>query len=181
MPSDASIIQAAETLGQEIGDCGFDLIYGGGTIGVMGAVAMAAHSAGACVEAVTLEKYRHEEQIADASLSAVETEAERFAKFTERENLSAFFVLPGGPGALREALQALEKAVYDNGPPVVLVEVSDYLYGIRHYFECALVAGLIKSTKADCLRTWRPGQTIRSVLGPENVSNTKVISQPQPL
>lgn len=163
-PADPLIKHIAEILGQRIGAEGYDIIYGGGTSGVMGCVATSARDAGANVRAITLEKYSHEPQIVGANISVVTTEAERFAAFAATENLAAFIALPGGPGSIREVMQALELAVYENGAPVILAQTADYLDGIEHYFQRALEAGMIKPEKANCLRTWNPHLTLVQII-----------------
>lgn len=164
-PKDPAVIAAAEALGTALGKQGFDLIYGAGTQGVMGAVAKAAAAAGSHVTAVVLEKYAHEEQIAGATLITVKTEQERFALLSSHGNPVACLVMPGGPGSLREALQGLEKAVYENGAPVVLVEAGPYLDGIRQYFNHAVTAGMIRADRADKLFGMAPDGDLRSLLG----------------
>lgn len=163
-PQDSQILLAAETLGQRLGEAGYDLIYGGGTMGVMGAVAAAAQKAGAQVTAVTLQKYAQEPQLDKAEVFVVEDESARFKLLTTHGNPVAFFVLPGGPGSLREALQGLEMAVYENGPPVILVQVDDYLDGISHYFNRAVESGLIKKGKEHCLKLWSPQKALPDFL-----------------
>jgi len=164
-PKDPVVMAAAEALGTALGRQGFDLIYGAGTQGVMGAVAKAAAAAGSHVTAVVLEKYAHEEQIAGSTLIAVKTEQERFALLSSHGNPVACLVMPGGPGSVREALQGLEKAVYENGAPVVLVEAGPYLDGIRQYFNHAVAAGMIRADRADKLRSIAPDGDLRALLG----------------
>jgi len=166
-PRDPAVMAAAQVLGRALGAQGFDLNYGAGTQGVMGAVAEAAAQAGSRVTAVVLEKYAHEAQLPGASLLHAVTEQERFHLLSTHNNPLACLVMPGGPGALREALQGLEKAVYENGPPVVLVEAGPYLDGIAHYFNNAVAGGLIRADRAGKLKTLAPGADLRQVLAAE--------------
>lgn len=154
-PKDPAIMEAAALLGKKLGEAGLDLIYGAGTGGVMGAVAKAAQAAGAHVTAVVLHQYRDEEQLPGATIINVMTEQERFHILSTHRNPLAYFALPGGPGSLRETLQQLEKGVYEGNPaPVVLVQVGQYLDGIKQYFDAAIAAGLIKADKKDRLKLW---------------------------
>jgi hypothetical protein len=156
-------LEAARKLGTQLGEAGYDLVYGGGMDGVMGAVAAAAQKAGAAIMAITLEKYAHEPQFTGIQVSSVKTEAERFNSFLQQSPV-ALFVLPGGPGSLREAIQGLENAVYENGPPVILVKVGQYLNGIKHYFNQAVLGGMVKPAHQDCLRTWLVGSPVENIL-----------------
>ncbi|TAL37159.1 MAG: hypothetical protein EPN97_05700 [Alphaproteobacteria bacterium] len=154
-PKDPAIMEAATLLGKKLGEAGFDLVYGAGTGGVMGAVAKAAQAAGAHVTAVVLHQYRDEEQLPGATVINVMTEQERFHILSTHRSPLAYFALPGGPGSLRETLQQLEKGVYEgNTAPVVLVQVGQYLDGIKQYFDAAIAAGLIKPDKKDRLKLW---------------------------
>lgn len=162
-PLDSAIIDAAQKLGTQLGEAGYDLVYGGGTNGVMGAVAQAAQKAGANIIAITLEKYASEPQVNSATIKTVMTEAERFGAFLSCAPV-ACFVLPGGPGSLREAVQALEETVYASGAPVVLVQVGQYLDGIKQYFDLAVAAGMIKASKKDGLKLWSTDNSLEEVL-----------------
>lgn len=163
LPSDPAIIEGAQKLGRKIGEAGYDLVYGGGTGGVMGIVAQAAKDAGSNILAVTLQKYADEEQIDDATIVIVETEAERF-KFFTNTSPKAYFAMPGGPASLREALQSLEEAVYGDGSPVILVKIGAYLDGIKQYFDLAVQAGMIKENKKGSLKLWYPDNELKDVL-----------------
>jgi uncharacterized protein (TIGR00730 family) len=165
-PSDPRIMEAATALGKKLGEAGYDIVYGGGAQGVMGAVAKAALAAGAGVTALCLEKYAHEEQLPGAVCLPVRDEQHRFELLSTHGNPVAFFALPGGPGALREALQGLEKAVYEDGPPVVLVKVGGYLDGIKDYFDLAVGAGLIKASRQDKMRSWSVDGDVTAAISP---------------
>lgn len=165
-PKDAAVMSAATELGTSLGAQGIDIVYGGGTGGVMGAVAEAAAKAGSHVTAIVLEKYADEAQIPGAAQIHVTTEQERFALLTTHNNPAACIALPGGPGSLREALQGLEKAVYEDGAPVLLLDVGTYLSGIRQYFESAVTGGLIRADRANKLQSITPDTDIRAALAP---------------
>jgi len=153
-PQDAKIMAAARDLGTKLGLAGYDITYGGGMQGVMGEVARAAHAAGAAVTAVVFSKYAHEEQLPGATIIPVETEQERFKAMTSHKNPVGFFALPGGPGTMREVMQGLELAVYDGGPPVILVKAGPYLDGLKASFDTAVAGGLIKPQMAGKLQLW---------------------------
>lgn len=156
-------MDTAVRLGIAIGQAGFALNYGGGKQGVMGAAAIAAHAAGAAVTAFALAKYSHETQIEGATVIPVADEAARFDAMTR--GVSAMIALPGGPGSMRETLQGLEKAVYENGAPVILAHAGDYLTGISDYFRQAVQTGLIGRQHALKLCDWRPGTPLASLVG----------------
>lgn len=164
-PKDNAIIDNARALGSAIGREGYDLVYGGGLNGVMGACAIAADAAGANIHVVNIDRYAHEVQLMNATVTIVKSELERFNQMALMSGAEAMFTLPGGPGTMREAIMGLESIVYDDAKsPLVLVQTPPYLDGIKAYFDHALAGGLIKDTKRNALREWSPQQTIQSVL-----------------
>ncbi len=175
-PADPAIMIAAEQLGTLLGKMGYDIAYGAGTQGVMGAVAKAAMAAGATVTAVVLKKYADEEQLPGAKLVFVDTEQERFKVLSTLNNPVACFALPGGPGTLREAMQGLELAIYEGGPKVVLVQVGAYLDGLKNTFDAAVTGGLIKPQHSDKLALWQIASGLEAILPPVVVANSSQLA-----
>lgn len=165
-PTDPAIIDAAKTLGHKLAIAGYDIVYGGGTQGVMGAVAGAAISAGGKVTAVVLEQYKHETQFEKADIITVDTEQDRFKVLVSHNNPVAGFTLPGSAGSIREAMQGLELAVYENGAPVILVQVGTYLDGLKEVFDQSVTAGLTRPEKQDKLKLWPVSGDLSDVLPP---------------
>lgn len=99
--------EAAAALGREIAARGLGLVYGGGAVGLMGAVAEAARTAGAEVTGII----PHGLMVREAAkrdlpgLRVVATMHERKALMAELSD--GFVVLPGGFGTLEEAVEAL--------------------------------------------------------------------------
>lgn len=166
LPKDLQIISSAEALGTALGTKGFGINYGAGTSGLMGKTALAAAAAGAQINAFVLARYKDEEQIPNACIITVETEAERFARMSTYQQPVAMIMLPGGPGALREVLQALESAVYDQGPPVILIKAGPYLDGIKNYFDQAVEEGMIQQEHKDKLKHLTVEETIAFLTPP---------------
>ena len=167
-PKDNAILDNARALGSAIGREGYELVYGGGLNGVMGACAIAADAAGAKIHVVNIDRYADEAQLLNATVKIVKNEIERFHHMALLSGAEAMFALPGGPGTIREALMGLESIVYDDATaPLVLVKTPPYLDGIKSYFDEAIASGLIKDSKRNALREWSLHQTIQSVLQAE--------------
>lgn len=96
---------AAEQLGRLIGARGHSLIYGGGGIGLMGAVARGVHGAGGRVIGVIPEKLLP--QGYDGVDEMIVTQTMRERKQMMEDRADAFVVLPGGFGTLEEMLEIL--------------------------------------------------------------------------
>jgi uncharacterized protein (TIGR00730 family) len=119
--------QAARRLGDEIARRGHRLIYGGGDVGLMGAVARAVHSGGGEVfGAIPRSLVERELAYGPADeLVVTETLRERKAEMDARSD--AFIALPGGFGTLEELLEVLtlrQLRLHDR--PIVLVNVAGY-------------------------------------------------------
>jgi len=99
-------VKLAEKLGQDIAKNGHKLVYGGGGLGLMGAVARAAHNNGAHVLGIIPHFLKAAEKLlANIEHQYVETMHER--KIAMFEEADAFIVLPGGIGTLEEAIEVL--------------------------------------------------------------------------
>jgi len=99
-------VKLAQKLGQDIAKRGHSLVYGGGGLGLMGAVARVAHENGAQVTGIIPHFLKDAEKLlADIDHVHVETMHER--KIAMFEQADAFVVLPGGIGTLEEAIEVL--------------------------------------------------------------------------
>jgi uncharacterized protein (TIGR00730 family) len=119
--------QAAASVGTALARAGVRLVYGGGKIGLMGAVADAAIAAGGHVAGV-MPRALAEREIAHAGLAelhVVETMHERKAMMAGLAD--AFIALPGGAGTLEEFFEQWTWAQLGvHGKPCGLLNVSDY-------------------------------------------------------
>lgn len=99
--------EAAEAIGRAMPGRGWGLVYGGGKIGLMGAVAQGVKASGGVVIGVIPEfmKLRELAYMAADELLTVETMAERKAAMIARAD--AFLALPGGIGTLEEIAEVL--------------------------------------------------------------------------
>ncbi|GIP43535.1 cytokinin riboside 5'-monophosphate phosphoribohydrolase [Paenibacillus sp. J45TS6] len=94
--------EGAKRLGQELARRNIGLVYGGASVGVMGAVADAVLENGGHVTGI-MPRFLEEREISHKSLTeliVVESMHERKAKMAELAD--GFIMLPGGPGTLEE-------------------------------------------------------------------------------
>jgi uncharacterized protein (TIGR00730 family) len=118
---------AAARFGELVGAAGLRLIYGGGHVGLMGAVADAAMAAGADVmgfipTALLAREVGHR---AITELTVTSTMYERKQEMIERAD--AFVILPGGLGTLDELLEVVTlRQLEYHDKPVVLVNMDGY-------------------------------------------------------
>ncbi|MFT4112364.1 TIGR00730 family Rossman fold protein [Silvibacterium sp.] len=140
-----SYLEAARALGRSIAERSHGLVYGGATVGLMGAVADAAMTAGGAVIGVIPEVLMGRE-IAHSRLTelhAVGTMHERKALMAERSH--AFIALPGGYGTLDEFFEIVTWAVLKiHASPCVLLNVDGYWNPMLTFLDHMLAEGFIK-------------------------------------
>ncbi|HVM00016.1 MAG TPA: TIGR00730 family Rossman fold protein [Egibacteraceae bacterium] len=112
----------AAELGRAIAAEGWELVYGGGSIGLMGEVARAALTAGAHVTGVIPHRLADREIALHEVSELVRTDTMRERKAVMDERSDAFVVLPGGIGTLEELVEmlTLKQLGYHNRAIVVL-------------------------------------------------------------
>jgi uncharacterized protein (TIGR00730 family) len=119
--------QAARLVGRTIAERGFGLVYGGGHVGLMGAVADSAVEAGAPVTGI-IPQSLHEREVMHTGvddLIVVDTMHERKMLMAERSD--AFLALPGGPGTLEEIAEQWTWAQLGvHGKPCGVLNVAGY-------------------------------------------------------
>jgi uncharacterized protein (TIGR00730 family) len=137
---------AARELGGLLASSGRTLVYGGGSIGLMGETARAARAAGGHVIGViphhlnTVERaYR------DVELRVVETMHER--KQTMADLAEGFIALPGGLGTFDELFEILTwNQIGLHGKPVGLLNVSNYFDALLGLIDQAVREGFAPKT-----------------------------------
>ena len=143
-PADPRYIELAREVGATLARRGIGVVYGGGKLGLMGAVADAAMAAGGEVIGVIPEALVDLE-VAHKGLTelvTVKTMHERKARFTELSD--GFLTLPGGVGTMDELWEAVSWAQlgYHQKPVGVLNAFSFYdglLAFNRHMMEVGFI------------------------------------------
>lgn len=100
-------LESARRFGTILGERGHSLIYGGGNVGLMGAVADAAMEAGALATGV-IPKHLVDREIAHGGLDQLEMVGTMHERKARMHQLSdAFVALPGGIGTLEELTEVI--------------------------------------------------------------------------
>jgi uncharacterized protein (TIGR00730 family) len=124
---DAAFADAAHAVGTAIGRRGWQLVYGGGRMGLMGAVADAALEAGARVVGIVpaLLMAREVGHRGISELVIVETMHQRKQQMAERAD--AFLALPGGIGTLEELFEVWTwRQIGYHDQPIGLLNTAGY-------------------------------------------------------
>ncbi|THF78749.1 LOG family protein [Cohnella fermenti] len=131
--------EAAASLGREIARRGLALVYGGASVGLMGAVADAVLEEGGRVVGI-LPGFLQSREIAHKGLSeliVVDSMHERKAKMAELAD--GFLSLPGGPGTMEEFFETFTWAQLGlHGKPCGLLNVNGYYDPLASMFETML-------------------------------------------
>jgi len=144
--NDPAFLAEARALGTAIAATGLGLVYGGASVGLMGAVADAALVGGAEVIGVLPDVLAGKE-IAHSGLTRLElvqTMHERKARMAELAD--AFLVLPGGYGTLEELLEVVTWAQLRlHAKPCILINTIGYWDGLLGFLDTAVEAGFLKA------------------------------------
>jgi len=125
--------ETATDLGHRIGQLGLGLVYGGASIGLMGAIARATHEKGGRVLGVIPEFFRDKDKNFEYSKAdeLIIVETMRIRKAIMDERADAFIALPGGIGTLEEVIEILSmKQLGLTEKPLVFVNTNNFYDGL---------------------------------------------------
>jgi len=138
---------AAQTLGKMIGENNLNLVYGGGTRGIMGIVAQNALDAGAHVTGIIpqflLDKEATEDGLKHLS-EVIVTDNMHDRKRQMFEKSDAFVTLPGGIGTLEELVEMMTWAQLGrHQKPIVIANVDNFWQPLEDLFSHMTEFGFI--------------------------------------
>lgn len=151
-PADLTYIDAARHVGRTLAERGIGVIYGGGRLGLMGAVADAALEAGGEVigvipEALVGAEVAHR---GCTELHVVQTMHQRKQLFTDLSD--GFVTLPGGVGTMDELWEAISWAQLGyHSKPVGLLNVAGFYDQLIGFNRQMVEAGFIRAQHAGIL------------------------------
>jgi uncharacterized protein (TIGR00730 family) len=150
--NDPAFLAEATALGNAIAAAGFGLVYGGASVGLMGAVADAALKSGAEVIGV-LPTILSGKEIAHPGLTILElvpTMHERKARMAELAD--AFLILPGGYGTFDELMEIITWSQLGlHAKPCILINTSNYWNGLLAFLDSTVAAGFLKAENRQLL------------------------------
>lgn len=137
--------ECAEALVLEMAARKCELVYGGGSIGLMGVVARSALAAGVPVTGIIPRALTTRELAGEVlgTVLLVDTMAERKEMMLHASD--AFVVLPGGLGTLDELFEALTWGQLGiHTKPVGLLNINGYYDSILHWMDFAVSEGFVR-------------------------------------
>jgi uncharacterized protein (TIGR00730 family) len=172
--------KAAQALAGELARRGLGLVYGGGSVGLMGVLADTALAQGVEVIGVIPGPLATRE-LAHSGLSDLRVVASMHErKATMASLVDGFVALPGGLGTLEETLEILtwsQLGIHDK--PVGLLNVAGYFDPLQGLLARAVAEGFVRREYLDLLLSadtpaalldafaaWRPPPMIRAWLTP---------------
>ncbi len=150
-PGRSDTYQAAATvLGRAIADAGMTLVYGGGTQGIMGAVAHGASDAGGKITGI-IPRFLIRKEAAGAKPpdfdELIVTEDMHTRKHTMYEKSDSFVAMPGGIGTLEEIVEIMTWAQLGrHEKPIVLANIDGFWNPLLALLDHMKAEGFIHST-----------------------------------
>jgi uncharacterized protein (TIGR00730 family) len=137
--------ETAVKLGETLAQSGIRLVYGGGSIGLMGAVAGACLEAGGKVTGI-IPHFLDQLEVGMEGLSeTVKTDSMHERKDQMAQISDGFIVLPGGLGTLDETFEILTwRQLQLHDKPVVLLNIDGYWDLFVHLLEHQVNEGFVK-------------------------------------
>ncbi len=144
VPTHPELLELAAELGEAIADRGWTLVWGGGNVSAMGAVATAARARGGRTVGVIPKKLMRRE-IADTNADElIVTDTMRERKQVMEDRADAFIVLPGGVGTLDELLDAWTAGYLGmHGKPIVMLDRWGHYDGLLAWLNGLVDTGYI--------------------------------------
>ncbi|XP_022144579.1 cytokinin riboside 5'-monophosphate phosphoribohydrolase LOG7 [Momordica charantia] len=143
----ASYQSAAVELGQELVERRIDLVYGGGSVGLMGLVSQAVHDGGRHVLGV-IPRTLMPVEITGETVGEVKPVSDMHQRKAEMaRQADAFIALPGGYGTLEELLEVITWAQLGiHRKPVGLLNVDGYYNSLLCFIDKAVDEGFVSPT-----------------------------------
>ena len=145
--------EAAREIGEQIGQRGWQLVYGGGRAGLMGIVADAALQAGAPVVGVIPESLMQKEvgHRGLSELHVVQTMHQRKMMMAERSD--SFLALPGGIGTFEELFEMWSwRQLGYHDKPLGLLNTAGYYNELIGFLQSSARRGLMTAEQLALLK-----------------------------
>jgi uncharacterized protein (TIGR00730 family) len=138
---------AAACVGRLAAEAGLTVVYGGGSVGLMGALADSALAAGGCVIGVIPEQLVDSEgaHVGLTELHVVDSMSARKALMAELSD--AFIALPGGIGTLEEMIEVFswrKLGIHDK--PCGLLDVDGFYEPLGAFLDRAVAEGFLTTS-----------------------------------
>lgn len=159
--ADPQFLTAARALGKALADAGIKLVYGGGGVGLMGAIAIAAHQAGGEVLGIIPTFLVGKERALEVVEHViVDNMHERKMLMFQRSD--SFVILPGGIGTLEEVVELLSWRRLDlHAKPVVFYNPRGFWEPLFQLFQHTVDE---KLTPPEFMQAWTTVDKVEEIV-----------------
>lgn len=138
-------VEATEAFGAAMAQHGIRLVYGGGNVGLMGAVARAVLASGGEVTGIIPGFLKDREMLLAEAQEVIVVPDMHTRKRAMFDRADAFVALPGGVGTLEELVEQLTWAqLGHHQKPILLYDVDDFWDPLLALFEHMGRAGFLR-------------------------------------
>jgi uncharacterized protein (TIGR00730 family) len=166
--NDPAFAEAAVETGKELARRGLELVYGGGRVGLMGAVADAVLAEGGVVQGIITTALLDAEvgHIGLTNLEVVGSMHDRKRRMAELAD--AFLALPGGFGTWEELFEVITWTQLGiHSKPAAVLNTNGYWDGLLMQTKHAAANGFMKEIHAELLRSAaEPKEVVDLLLSP---------------
>lgn len=143
---DPKFISAAEEFGKGLATRGWELVYGGATVGLMGTFADASLNAGGVVRGAITEGLAATQETPHFGITELVIVKDLFErKRWMNDEADAFAIFPGGLGTLDEALEVITwKSLGCLDKPIVFVNLDGFWHAQLEAFKDLSRRGVIR-------------------------------------
>ncbi|MEJ1158250.1 TIGR00730 family Rossman fold protein [Prosthecomicrobium sp. N25] len=143
--NDPAFAEAARALGRALAAAGIRLVYGGGSIGLMGTVAREVLAAGGTVLGVIPQFLVDREVMLPEVTELIVTQDMHQRKRIMFEQADAFVALPGGIGTLEEVVEQMTWVqLGQHAKPIVLVDIAGFWAPLAGLLQHMTATGFIR-------------------------------------
>ena len=145
--TDPAYTEAARSLGRTLAEANIRLVFGGGHVGLMGAVSNAALEAGGEATGI-IPKFLVERELAHTGLTDLRIVGSMHERKALMSDLSdGFITLPGGAGTLEEFFEVLTWAqLSEHDKPCGLLNVAGYYDPLLTVFDQMVEKGFLSES-----------------------------------
>lgn len=148
----ADYVEAAQSTGTSLADRGIRLVYGGGSVGLMGTVANAALTAGGQATGV-IPQSLYDAEVGHEGLTELEIVDDMHARKARMATLAdAFLALPGGIGTFEELFEVWTWAQLGyHDKPIGLLNAAHFYDPLLTFLSHTLEQGFIRPSCRELL------------------------------
>jgi uncharacterized protein (TIGR00730 family) len=151
-PTHPELLALAAELGEAIAERGWTLVWGGGNVSAMGALATAARARGGWTVGVIPKKLVRREVADDDADELIVTDTMRERKQIMEDRADAFIALPGGIGTLEELFEAWTGGYLGmHNKSVVMLDPGGHFDGLRAWLYGLIDSGYVSQAAMDRL------------------------------